>query len=100
MTSKHTPGPWAVGGPHGLLVNSPAGTIVVHPGGSAGAGREELCANARLIAAAPDLLEVASRLLSWADSYARMIETSGRPADGPAQDCLDARAIIAQAKGE
>jgi hypothetical protein len=58
--SKHTPGPWTVGGPTGyfyqLEINPSIGKVY-------GAG-EELKANARLIAAAPELLEVLEELMS------------------------------------
>jgi hypothetical protein len=68
MRKTHTESPWVAEGWNGLTVNAvnapinQAGdqvgraTIVLMPGGSYGASLEELQANARLIAAAPDLL--------------------------------------------
>jgi hypothetical protein len=58
---EHTPGPWQATGWENCTVNSAAGfTIVAFPGGDGGeSGRlsiSEAKANARLIAAAPDIL--------------------------------------------
>lgn len=53
----HTPGPWITCGFENLTVNDRDGnTIIACPGSSTGT-RIEMKANARLIAAAPDLLE-------------------------------------------
>lgn len=69
MTAKHTPGPWSIFRPkienHRLGIESNAGSIVVWGykedpvdcAGVFGDDPEEAHANARLIAAAPDLLE-------------------------------------------
>ena len=76
--SEHTPGPWKV---VGLSVISDSGIICNPPSGPI----DELEANARLIAAAPDMLEA--------------LEMSVRYLEGwPAQDW--AIAAIAKAKGE
>lgn len=62
MTTKHTPGPWLATGWENTVVNIPDThhgghlTICVYPA-SGRAPRSEAVANARLIAAAPDLLE-------------------------------------------
>ena len=56
MNAKHTPGPWIA---NDYMVNAEAGTICGPVGGSYYAKRDELAANARLIAAAPDLLKIA-----------------------------------------
>lgn len=62
MNTKHTPGPWIATGWENTVVNIPdiyfGGhlTICVYPA-SGQAPRSEAVANARLIAAAPDLLE-------------------------------------------
>lgn len=58
MTTKHTPGPWHVGvGQAGVIVYNAKGwaiaNAVVYHGEH---DREECKANARLIAAAPDML--------------------------------------------
>jgi hypothetical protein len=69
-TTQHTPGPWKAEGRNNLVVNSRDGnTIIIEPGGSEYAKLEELQANARLIAAAPDLLAAlreAATVLKWA----------------------------------
>jgi len=70
METKHTPGPWSVfedkenetGIVKGYNVESAAGEIVGCEGICGGSNDE---ANARLIAAAPDLLEAVDRLLTW-----------------------------------
>lgn len=71
MMSKHTPGEWrvrnnSVGGP---FVSSDSGTIAdvrtcggIHVGGPQ---HPETMANARLIAAAPDLLEACETFAEW-----------------------------------
>lgn len=62
MTTKHTPGPWLATGWENTVVNIPDThhgghlTICVYPA-SGQAPRSEAVANARLIAAAPDMLE-------------------------------------------
>lgn len=73
MTAKHTPGPWNIhwgtaqsgsghhivdGTDHGEL--SRIATVLFHDDAEG-----ETNANARLIAAAPDLLEAVDRLLTW-----------------------------------
>lgn len=53
----HTPGPWKAEGWKETVVNDSRGTtIALHPGDSREYGLAEVQANARLIAAAPDLL--------------------------------------------
>ena len=53
--SKHTPGPWKAEGWESVVVNDTNGnTLVLMPGASYGLAAVK--ANARLIAAAPDLL--------------------------------------------
>ena len=55
MTTQHTPGPWHVtGDQHGTMITDNTGEqIALWPQQG---GTVEQCANARLIAAAPDLL--------------------------------------------
>lgn len=99
--SNHTPGPWAVtSAPYGALRAGPA--LIEHPGREAveyasARGRDLLAqraADAALIAAAPDLLDMCERLLGFAWHYG---STSGVTAGG---DMLaQAKALIAQAKG-
>jgi hypothetical protein len=80
--NKHTKGPWSVGGPTGCL-----NQIGIDPaiGCAYGAG-EEVKANARLIAAAPDLLEALQALMPGAEAMG--------------WDVSKARAAITKATGE
>ena len=55
--SGHTPGPWRTNG-EGVFRDWPMGVVQIANIGSAAYGDDEKSANARLIAAAPDLLEV------------------------------------------
>lgn len=80
MEHKHTPGPWTVNGGDDVWIGN---RTCVH------IGDED---DARLIAAAPDLLEVLKSLLDMDISYRR----------GPVvQEAVEkARAAIAKATGE
>ena len=87
--SKHTPGPWAI------YVNAPS-DIVIRKMSKDG---YELCsiarvssgyANARLIAAAPELLEALKDIAEWTERYT----APGHPIATVAQ------AAIAKATGE
>ena len=67
-TAQHTPGPWHIGKrTFAPYIYGPKGEEVAGPSGFT-SGHEETQANARLIAAAPDLLaaleEIASRQIS------------------------------------
>jgi len=71
MTHKHTPGPWKLAwedGKHGVVASSIPEPNVVALVGNRDDGRNDIRkANARLMAAAPDLLEaceVAERILT------------------------------------
>lgn len=87
---KHTPGPW-------MIVKCPCGEdgcdrwqidkVGCHYQGC-GFDKED----AQLIAAAPDLLEVAEELVAWDDSFDDVNLIS--------QACSLAREAIAKAKGE
>ena len=87
--SKHTPGPWHIAGDSdGTMITANfAKQIALWPPQS---GEIEQCANARLIAAAPDLLYIAS----W-------IEKECEEGDGTIPDGLynSARAAIKKATG-
>lgn len=77
-SSKHTPGPWIIRGEGSELRITARGEIVsgvvaeVRTGWPHPAQRDEQRANARLIAAAPELLESLNALRSfmWALGYA------------------------------
>ena len=100
--TQHTPGPWIVCGYKNLTVNAgPEGryseqsTIVLMPGArhereiTSGTQLQEMQANARLIAAAPDLL---AALQAVADYWAG--------GDVPADIDAAMRAAIAKATGQ
>lgn len=65
--AHHTPGPWKTQGFENLIVNSPLGnTIVCSPGSDTGT-LIEMKSNARLIAAAPELLYALKQLMNMVD---------------------------------
>lgn len=103
MNAKHTPGPWT----HGTHNHRKAVYAVcrypipiAYVGGN-GQPHETETANARLIAAAPAMLEALRKTLGLAEAYYRTL-----PDDGAAQDhymaevIAPARAAIARAEGE
>jgi hypothetical protein len=96
--SKHTPGPWEVdsNAQGELLVMSRDGAaIAVVPVGAYGRS-ERSQPNARLIAAAPELLEALRHVMQALD-----LVTPGRAADSPAARSLRvATAAIAKAEGK
>jgi hypothetical protein len=86
----HTPGPWRYSG-FGLFVKQDCGDRI-GPIIARCAGHDEDAesqANARLIAAAPELLRVAELLVDWLDEE-----------PGAHKLCDTARAAIAKAAGE
>jgi len=114
-TNPHTPGPWypARSG-HELIVLSHtavrSGSIAVLGEYWANYPRDEVTANARLIAAAPELLELARRYASdcpdcnGTGRYLRSvclpwIGTEARPGDA-CEKCADILAAIAKAEGQ
>lgn len=89
MKTTHTPGPWIDDGHDGIetqIVNSKWGAVahVIHNGDSS-----QQSANARLIAAAPELLKALQTLFN-------MRNGCGMPITGPWED---ARSAIARATG-
>lgn len=89
---QHSPGPWECVGFENLVVNDEEGnTITCAPGGRYGATLGELRANARLIAAAPDLLSNARALVQF------LIENDERWHDN--QFVLDLQESTAKAEG-
>ena len=100
METKHTPGPWNA---HSIKKSAAppytpvsATTLIAQVYSTAFGDHEQSEANARLIAAAPDLLEAVKRLLPdvlWvADYWANDPDKDG--------DIVFARAAIAKATGE
>lgn len=115
--STHTPGPWEMGkgyGLHGIEVvgdqgdRMVAGVVGVTRDTHALDGRrtgfavvEEGVANARLIAAAPDLLALAEQYASeCAECDGKGIPEFGESAGKPCTQCADIRSVIAKATGE
>ena len=95
---KHTPGPWnRIKGDRNVY--SAAGTVCKTPailgGGSAATNWE---ANARLIAAAPDLLEALEDALSDYDAW--MKDADVTPNESLLAWTNKARSAIARARGE
>ena len=91
MTATHTPGPWiAHCAPSGAWIEDVNMAVIAKWDGES-AGRMAM-PNARLIAAAPDLLAALERTLNWLSSY---------PGGGtlrPLGPYEQARAAIARAK--
>ena len=92
MTLKHTPGPWKLrlgtGVQYDYIIETKAGALVAAYPHYSGATKKVTKANARLIAAAPDLLEALNALL---DDVGRANSMLG---------AIKARAAIAKATGE
>lgn len=97
--SKHTPGPWtAIDGSLGgsFMVLIPANGMVICSRNPYEDKAEEFAANARLIAAAPTLLEVLESIESMYDHSTSVGELASRLYEAK---CL-ARIAIAKATGE
>lgn len=100
--TKHTPGPWGIkrvnyGAYHvgPAILERPSKDAIDY---AAKSGLDLLArrtANARLIAVAPDLLDMCERLLGFAHHYAH--ESALAAGEGM---LTSAKALIAQAKGE
>ena len=92
--SKHTPGPWEEGidlgtNDSGTIYHSATGDVIVDT--VSGKSKEEAEANAKLIAAAPDLFDALGQLLDRLDHHGS-IDTVRE--EGP---IADAEAAIAKA---
>ncbi len=109
--SKHTPGPWRFSdntkwwktNPFSVTVPKKGvhGTAVANIPARATISMEEAQANARLIAAAPDLLEALDSLARYADTCELFIkETHPGKAAALRERVTNARAAIAKATGE
>lgn len=92
--SKHTSGPWSVGGKDKTIIYAGDGHAVASCAVYHGRFKDgEVEANARLIAASPELLEALDNLLSWAEDIHDPRKTTGINYHG-----MDlARAAIAKA---
>lgn len=99
--SKHTPGPWRAFLNKGVIGVAPAngqyraGDIAICSDHDSRRTNEEAMANARLISAAPDMLEALEALHDEIDEYQRINNLGGHDNHVMKQ----ARAAIAKAKG-
>lgn len=66
MKAKHSPGPWHIKRWQPIGIESKDGYIIADF--ISARHREEAVPNARLIAAAPDLLEVLKEVMSWEEN--------------------------------
>jgi len=100
----HTPGQWCVERDHsGLYVGTPAQLVCkTYPATSCWVGDAKVSedANARLISAAPDLLELAEALLGIGDRHEHGVCHGLSPTEYAATIAPMARRAIRKAKGE
>ncbi len=98
---KHTPGPWKHDDIYGLIVTQDGAEIAACHAGRTG-GKSETVPNARLIAAAPELLEALKQLL---DDYSDATDCCDPNCDCEGNDSKKrlaklATAAIAKAEGK
>ena len=96
---KHTPGPWKIARGEGLLVWSARGLCIADCSNPVAFGPAEKEANARLIAAAPDLLERLHWAVTTADRLAE-VTPAGFLRNGIKAGADQCRAAIARAVSE
>jgi hypothetical protein len=99
--SEYTPGPWRTSKPQELFGGVWADRIEIADVASNSLPTEEQRANARLIAAAPDMLAALKAMHDHAVEYARinnLFNSDGSPATF--HELLQARAAIAKAEGK
>lgn len=90
MTAKHTPGPWRVGDAGCTVFGPPRegkAPVIVAKTSSKPIASDGQKDNARLIAAAPELVEVVRQMIDHPDSVI------------PAQTHFEARALLARIDG-
>ena len=109
MNTKHTPGPWEM-----VQIGADAGQINIRHATETGTSYVariwdiQLCeehgdfkANARLIAAAPELLQELSRVVSWFEQFQHAQRVGGDMLELLQNvDLRDAKSAIARATGE
>lgn len=104
MSAKHTPGPWAIRYDYVVQAQSFDGGRLVPVAQPYGVNSDgtDLFANARLIAAAPDLLEALSKFVEFAEQYGEVVFSGGgMPVIDAMNACTTkARAAITKATGE
>ncbi len=93
MTAKHTPGPWEVD--HDAIYCAGSGDTIAE----IDFARDEYSANARLIAASPDLLEALEAMVADCVALAESVDAGFWDAEKHAP-VIKARTAIAKAKGE
>jgi hypothetical protein len=104
--SQHTPGPWKAFGRGifmgDLLVGTTTHTSDVEKSPYGKFPESEACeANARLIAAAPDLLEAAQSVLDYADMDEFLSDAHNNAVFGiRAEDLRELRAAMSRATGD
>lgn len=94
---KHTPGPWEVDG-EDILANSGDTTVAMTFWTNQRCPDDECRANARLIAAAPELLAACEELLKLVDDLEGMAAMPLTP-ECTSKEVAKAKAAIAKAKG-
>ena len=95
--TKYTPGPWAVNGNTPDQVYTEQGDTLAIVRGTRRISDEERNANARLIAAAPELLEALEKLANMVPEIARALPSGVPMAYAEAFD--KARAALTKARG-
>ena len=98
---KHTPGPWVVDGDLNIYAGDPNIGLrrdVADTFGMGGFGSVE--ANARLIAAAPELLEAAQKALRIAEEWIEIEVERPDALESHLRELDSVRAAIAKARGE
>lgn len=100
MSTKHTPGPWHEDGHQ--IISEHGYVVAVLPNTNRDADSETTAADARLIAAAPDLMEAMKLIFNPHNGESGYLPPDGGTVrlrlDHPA--VLKARAAIAKATGE
>lgn len=102
---SHTPGPWSLSteSVYATRVDGPDGNKVALAQYLLSEGRSipEAIANARLISAAPDLLEALERVIAPLEIAVKLSSWRQDPTPGECSRALEgAKAAIAKAKGE
>ena len=102
MTTNHTPGPWHYGkefkpargfGLQDVISISVQGQVVAHVNCGFNSGEQD----ARLIAVAPELLQLAEQ---YASECGECAGTGITPDDSPCEECRFIRAVISKVTGE
>jgi hypothetical protein len=109
MSASHTPGPWEINEGDGMAIAKVSLFAITAPCTAevgSGLSKEENLANARLIAAAPDLLVACQRLISFCShrdgtlgSFDHWITTFVEDGSTLTECVTLARAAIAKAEG-